>query len=126
MPKKLFAVTNVKFSGDPADFVPAGEVLDPSKFSKEQLVQLHDAGAIEVRLVEDEDKPAEKLSPLDDPDANVVDPAAEAKAKADAEEKATADAKAAADKQAADDKLKAETAPKTTPTSTPAKPEGTK
>jgi len=125
MPKKLFAVTNVKFSGDGADFVAAGNEVDPSKFSKEDLVALHDAGAIEVRIVEAEEKVAERPSPLDDPDAVVVDEVAEAKAKEAADKKA-ADEKAAAEKKAAEDVVKAATPAKTTPTSTPAKSEGTK
>lgn len=145
MPKKLFAVTNLKFSGDGTDFIAAGSEVDTSKFSKEQLVELHDAGAVEVRIVDNEPKEKDRLSPLDDPDVEVKDETAAAKVKAakeeadakkdaiDAEVKAQADAekeavKAAemreADAKAADAKAakEAEAADKATATPTKATP----
>lgn len=50
MAKAIFAVTNIK-SG--SLFVPAGSTLNRSDFSDDQLVELLDAGAIEVRVVEE-------------------------------------------------------------------------
>lgn len=60
MPKKLFAVTNVKLGSGEGEFFAAGQEIDPSKFTKETLVQLHDAGAVEVRVVDVEDESADK------------------------------------------------------------------
>lgn len=57
MPKKLFAVTNVKINSEEGGFFPANTEIDASKLTKEQLVELHDAGAVEIRLVEDEVTP---------------------------------------------------------------------
>lgn len=58
MAKKLVAVTGIKHNGE---FFPAGEPLDTGKFDKEELKQLHDAGAVKV---EGEDDPtAEELAP---------------------------------------------------------------
>lgn len=56
MPKKLFAVTNIKTSlpGQEVAFFAAGSEVDTSKFTKEQLLDLHDQGAVEVRVVDDE------------------------------------------------------------------------
>lgn len=68
MPKKLFAVTNVKVSNEPGGFFPAGEVIDPAKFTKEQLVELHDAGAVEIRVVEDEVAEPEPEAPVVTPE----------------------------------------------------------
>jgi hypothetical protein len=72
MPKKLFAVTNVKTSlpGQEATFFAANSEIDPSKFTKEQLVELHEAGAVEVRVVEDEEtkvtEPEEPTTPAEE------------------------------------------------------------
>jgi hypothetical protein len=50
MPKKLFAVTNIKGTGDDGGkFYNAGEEVDTKAFSKEQLRELLDAGAVEIR-----------------------------------------------------------------------------
>jgi hypothetical protein len=50
MPKKLFAVTNIKGTKDDgAVFFAAGQEVDHSKFSKEQLKEMLDAGAVEIR-----------------------------------------------------------------------------
>jgi hypothetical protein len=58
MAKKLVAVTNIKHNGE---YIPAGEAIDASKFEKDELKQLHDAGAVKV---EGEDDPtAEELAP---------------------------------------------------------------
>lgn len=56
MAKKLVAVTGIRHNGESFD---AGEPIDPSKFSKEELKELHDNGAI---VVEDDAKP-EELTP---------------------------------------------------------------
>lgn len=57
MAKKVFAVTNIKGSNeDGAGFVAAGEELDHTKFTKEQLTTLLDEGAIEVREVSEENE----------------------------------------------------------------------
>lgn len=58
MAKKLVAVTGIKHNGE---FVQAGEAIDASKFSKEELKQLHDAGAVKVDG--DEDPTPEELAP---------------------------------------------------------------
>lgn len=51
MAKKVYAVTNIKLDSN-TEFV-AGEEVDVSKFSKDQLKELHDAGAIELRTGDD-------------------------------------------------------------------------
>ena len=50
MGKKVFAVTNIKGSDV---WVDVGGEVDTTKFSKEELKGLYDAGAVEVRDVED-------------------------------------------------------------------------
>lgn len=45
MAKKLVAVTGIKHNGE--DFA-AGEAIDPSKFSREELKDLHDNGALVI------------------------------------------------------------------------------
>lgn len=52
MPKKVFAVTNIKLG--PEQFVPAGSEIDPKALglTKEMAQSLLDEGAIEIRLVE--------------------------------------------------------------------------
>lgn len=58
MAKKLVAVTSIKHNGE---LFPAGESINPAKFDKEELKQLHDAGAVKV---EGEDDPSpEELAP---------------------------------------------------------------
>ena len=54
MPKKIFAVTNVKIGPDDGQFFEAGQEVDHTKFTKSQLVELNEAGAIEVREVDAE------------------------------------------------------------------------
>lgn len=61
MAKKLVAVTNIKHNGEEFD---AGQPVDPSQFSKAELKELHDNGAI---VIEDdtkaEDVKGEDLTP---------------------------------------------------------------
>lgn len=52
MPKKVFAVTNVKVGQDLDQFWAAGAEVDATKLTKAQLTELHDAGAVEVREVD--------------------------------------------------------------------------
>jgi 3-keto-L-gulonate-6-phosphate decarboxylase len=61
MAKRIVAVTAVKHNGDTFD---AGAPIDPSKFSKEELKELHDNGAIVIvdDTTTDEVK-AENLTP---------------------------------------------------------------
>lgn len=54
MAKKLYAVTNIK---NGSDFYEAGKPIDSSKFTKDQLVELHDSGAIVVKNEEDLENP---------------------------------------------------------------------
>ncbi len=56
MPKKIYAVTNVKVGSGPGQFVAAGEEIDANVpgFDKKALLELHSQGAIEVRVVEEE------------------------------------------------------------------------
>lgn len=54
MAKKLVAVTSIKHDGEEFD---EGTELDASKFSKEQLKDLYDAGAVKVA---DSDEDAEQ------------------------------------------------------------------
>ena len=54
MPKKIFAVTNLKVGTGEGEYFEAGSVVDRSKFTDAQLLELHEAGAIEVRVVDEE------------------------------------------------------------------------
>jgi antitoxin component of MazEF toxin-antitoxin module len=54
MGKKVFAVTNIKIGQAEDEFFAAGGEVDPKKFTMEQLKALHDEGAVEIRVVEDE------------------------------------------------------------------------
>jgi len=56
MPKKLYAVTNIKTGPEPEKFVAAGSEVDPKALglSKEALIALHNDGAVEIRTVDDE------------------------------------------------------------------------
>lgn len=56
MPKKIFAVTNVKTGSGDGQFITAGNEVKQAELgiSKAQLLELHEAGAIEVRTVDDE------------------------------------------------------------------------
>lgn len=58
MANKLVAVTDIKHDGDT---IKAGTKVDPSKFSKDQLKELYDAGALTVS--EDNDKDEETSGP---------------------------------------------------------------
>lgn len=62
MPKKIFAVTNIKLNSD--TFYDAGDPIDTEKFTREQLVQLHESGAVEVRVVDEQ--PIAQVSTKDD------------------------------------------------------------
>jgi hypothetical protein len=73
MAKKVFAVTNIK-TGDM--FVAAGEVVDGTKFTKDQLNELYDNGAVEIR---------EQEVTEPEPEAPATEPEAEAPAEAEAE-----------------------------------------
>lgn len=53
MPKRVVAVTNIKKGNGPEDFFAAGSQIPAGAFTKEQLIELHDAGAIEVVIEED-------------------------------------------------------------------------
>jgi hypothetical protein len=71
MPKKLFAITNIKGTeSDGGMFFAAGDEVDHTAFSKDQLKELLDAGAVEIR--DNEDEPAtpvpadEDLQPADE------------------------------------------------------------
>ena len=53
MPKKVFAVTNIKLGSNEGQYFAAGEEVDHTKFSsKAQLRELHEAGAVEIREVD--------------------------------------------------------------------------
>jgi len=58
MAKQIIAVTGIKHNGT---FFPAGEPVDPAGFTKAELTELHDNGAI---VVEDNTKP-EDVKPED-------------------------------------------------------------
>lgn len=60
MPKKLYAVTNVKIDPTPEGWFAAGSEVDVTKFTKEQLAELHAAGAVEIRVVEEESAPTDE------------------------------------------------------------------
>lgn len=69
MAKKVFANTNIKHNNE---YFEAGTELDTDKFTREQLRELYDVGAVEIREVEDpkseeksnsEEKPEEKSEP---------------------------------------------------------------
>lgn len=62
MAKKIFAVTNIKGSNA---VVAVGEEVSQDAFGKDELKSLYDAGAIEVRDVDE---------PAMGPDTTVVDP----------------------------------------------------
>jgi hypothetical protein len=65
MPKKLFAVTNIKTGQAEDQFVAAGNEVDPKKLGldKETLANLYDQGAIEIRTVDEE--PVKEETPAD-------------------------------------------------------------
>lgn len=96
MPKKLFAVTNIKTSlpGQEVSFFVAGSEVDTSKFTREQLLELHDQGAVEVRVVDDEDN---KVAEAEKAEAEEAAAKAEADAKKAAAEAEVDTAKAAAE-----------------------------
>lgn len=58
MPKKIFAVTNVKVGPDADGWFASGSPIDRSKFTDAQLLELHDAGAIEIRTVDEPTAPS--------------------------------------------------------------------
>jgi len=51
MAKKIYAVTGVKLGSGPGQTLAAGEEVKPSELglSKAQLLELHAAGAVEIR-----------------------------------------------------------------------------
>jgi len=64
MPKKIFAVTNIKVNSEPGGSVTAGDEVDPTKFTKDELRELHDAGAIEVKTVDADGEPEPEAEPV--------------------------------------------------------------
>lgn len=56
MAKKVFAVTNIKFGSSPNQYVAAQEEVNIQELglSRETLLELHAAGAIEVRVVDED------------------------------------------------------------------------
>ncbi len=62
MAKKLVAVTAIKHDGE--EFADGSE-LDASKFSKEQLKDLYDAGAVEVKETDEETEPETVQTPME-------------------------------------------------------------
>lgn len=74
MPKKIFAVTNIKAGGE---FIDAGTEVDTTKFSKEELTRLHDDGAIEIKDV-DADVETQTVTELVGPGQVDVDTSVEA------------------------------------------------
>lgn len=64
MAKKVVALTNIKY-GD-GEYAVGAEV-DTVKFSKEQLAELYDAGAIDVRAVDDEPAKTEEPAKVAQP-----------------------------------------------------------
>lgn len=54
MARKVFAVTNVKIGNGEGEFFASGAEINVEKFTRHQLVELHEAGAVEVRVVDDE------------------------------------------------------------------------
>lgn len=58
MPKKIFAVTNIKVGSGADEYWPAGSVIARGgALTDEQLVELHEAGAVEIRTVDEETAP---------------------------------------------------------------------
>jgi len=53
MPKKVYAVTNIKIGQGEDEYFAAGTEVNPKKFTMEQLKSLHDEGAVEIKVVED-------------------------------------------------------------------------
>lgn len=73
MPKKVFAVTNIKLGSGEGEYFEAGSEVDHTKFSKEQLKQLHAEGAVEIRTVDDET--AKDSAPAEETNASTENPA---------------------------------------------------
>jgi hypothetical protein len=94
MGKKVFAVTNIKIGQAEDEFFAAGGEVDPKKFTMEQLKALHDEGAVEIRVVEDEvmTEPeateATEEAPAEEAPAETAEEAAEEAAEETAEEAA--------------------------------------
>ncbi len=84
MAKKVFAVTNIKVGQGDDEYFAAGGEVDPKKFTMEQLKALHDEGAVEIRVVEDEamtepeEMAAEEAAPAEEAAAAEEAPAEEA------------------------------------------------
>jgi hypothetical protein len=58
MPKKIFAVTNIKAGSGEDQYWPAGSVIERGgALSDKQLVELHESGAVEIRTVDEEVAP---------------------------------------------------------------------
>lgn len=96
MAKKLVAVTAIKHDGETYD---AGTQIDPTKFTREELAELHDNGALVVSDdAKADDVKAENLTPaeLGQSGAQMQDVSATAKEST----AATANAGAKADEKA--------------------------
>lgn len=85
MPKKVYAVTNVKFStSEGENFWAAGDPVDHTKFTKDQLKELLDNGAIEIRTVDEKAKEDDKNEELENevrpttPDPSTIESTSEA------------------------------------------------
>lgn len=83
MAKKIVAVTGIRHTNG---FCAAGDTVDPSEFTKEELKSLYDNGAIAVvddttpEEIKDEGGPAKEVTPEPEtpkgPDTSVKDPTA--------------------------------------------------
>lgn len=56
MAKKLVAVTNIKIGNSQDELFLAGTELNIQRFTKQQILDLHAAGAIEIQTVEEPQK----------------------------------------------------------------------
>lgn len=91
MPKKIVAAMRIKHNGEVMEI---DSVIDPTKFTEEELTRLYQRGA--VKIVLPETPKAATQEDLDDVKAQAAKDAKE-KAEADAKSKAEAEAKAKAD-----------------------------
>jgi len=71
MVKKIRAVTNIK--GSEGTWIDSGGFVDPSTFSKDELNQLYDAGALEIVEVEEPDEEQAKSEWFDEPETKTPD-----------------------------------------------------
>lgn len=101
MAKKLVAVTAIKHNGETFE---AGATLDPSQFSRDELKELHDNGAV---AVQDDSKPEDVKGPdltpeeLGQQGAQTQDVSAQAKESTAAQQNAKPEEKSATTEKAA-------------------------